>query len=101
MTKETKKDESKPADDAPAPAPQRREKPQLPSVAYLLQYGADKDPNAPPETFLESLIMPGLLLLTFVVSLVLFHWATNGFTGGDNQSHVNFQQKFGNKASEL
>mmetsp|Transcript_4319 Transcript_4319/g.6328 ORF Transcript_4319/g.6328 Transcript_4319/m.6328 type:complete len:104 (-) Transcript_4319:226-537(-) len=63
--------------------PKLREKPELPSVAHLLQYGADKDPNEEPETFLQSLVLPGLLLLTFVISLALFHIATDGFRGGN------------------
>eukprot|EP01083_Nonionella_stella_P298931 1014467_1 len=50
----------------------RKKKP-LPSVAHLLQHGA-KDPNAPRETFLQSLVLPGLLLLTFIVSGVAWHF---------------------------
>ena len=49
----------------------------------MLEHGADKDPNAEPETFLQSLVLPGLLLLTFVVSLALFHLGTGGFKGGN------------------
>lgn len=82
--------------------PKRKEKPVLPSVSYLLQYGADKDPNAEPETFLQSLVMPGLLLLTFVVSLALFHWATDGFKGGGQRSHRSgFQAKYGGRGGEF
>ncbi len=68
--------------------PKLKEKPELPSVAHLLQYGAEKDPNEKPETFLQSLILPGLLLLTFVVSLALFHVATDGFKGGNQGKGV-------------
>ena len=64
---------------------QLKEKPQLPPVSFLLQHGA-QDPDAEPETFLQSLVMPGLLLLTFVVSLALFHWATDGFAAGGHHS---------------
>ena len=51
-----------------------REKTQLPSVSELLLHGA-RDENDPPETFLQSLVMPGLLLLTFVISLWIYHIA--------------------------
>mmetsp|Transcript_4089 Transcript_4089/g.6031 ORF Transcript_4089/g.6031 Transcript_4089/m.6031 type:complete len:116 (-) Transcript_4089:314-661(-) len=50
----------------------RKKKP-LPSVGHLLQHGA-KDPNAPPESFLQSLFLPSLLLLTFIVSGVVWHF---------------------------
>jgi hypothetical protein len=77
-----------------------KEKPVLPSVAHLLQYGAEPDPNAKPETFLQSLVMPGLLLLTFVVSLAIFHLATDGFKGGNHGKGTagpSFQQRFARK----
>lgn len=109
MTQDTKKDknitttpkEDTKKEEEEQPKKQYREKPQLPSVAYLLQHGAEKDPNAPPETFLQSLVLPGLLLLTFVVSLAFFHWLTNGFSGPRLQSSGSFQQKFGKSSSEL
>lgn len=50
-----------------------REKKPLPSVGFLLQHGA-KDPDAPKETFLQSLVLPSLLLLTFIVSFVAWHF---------------------------
>ncbi len=50
----------------------RKKKP-LPSLNYLLEHGA-RDPDAPPETFLESLVLPGLLLLTFVLSFAAWHF---------------------------
>ena len=75
-------------------------KKELPSVAYLLQYGAEEDPNAPPETFLQSLVLPGMLLLTFVVSLALFHWGTNGFQGGNKGQRYQQFQKFATQAPE-
>ena len=65
-----KADEKKVASQKPA----FKERPELPSVRELLKNGA-RDENDPPETFLQSLVLPGLLLLTFLVSLYLFHIA--------------------------
>jgi len=76
--------------------PGYKEKPELPSVAYLLQHGA-RDPNEPRDTFLESLVLPGALLLTFVLSLVLFHWYMGGFQGAMTDGGASFKQKFGRK----
>ena len=83
--KDEKVSEAKAVEKKPATATKTlKEKPELPSVQHLLQFGAEQDPNAEPETFLQSLVMPGLLLVTFLVSLALFHYATDGFKGGNH-----------------
>ena len=58
-----------------------RERTLLPSVGDLLQNGDGVERE--PQTFLQSLVLPGLLLIIFVASLAAFHFATNGFTGGN------------------
>mmetsp|Transcript_2592 Transcript_2592/g.3458 ORF Transcript_2592/g.3458 Transcript_2592/m.3458 type:complete len:111 (-) Transcript_2592:231-563(-) len=99
----TKTEEKDQKDTKSEPQPKYREKKQIPPVSYLLQYGADEDADREPQTFLQSLVLPGLLLLTFVVSLALFHIATDGFKGGnhgkgtDGPRYKSFQQKFADK----
>ncbi len=78
----------------------RKEKPQLPSVSYLLQNGLDKDPNEKPETFLQSLVLPGILFLVFVLSLVVFHYVTSAMPRRINPN-AKFQQKWNKLNQDL
>ena len=61
----------------------RKHRKELPSVQELLIHGA-RDENDPPETFLRSLIYPGILLLVFCFSLFIFHIAPHDKSVGVN-----------------
>lgn len=48
-----------------------REKKQLPSVKYLLEHG---DPDSPPPTLKDTIQLMVALTVTFVASLILWHF---------------------------
>lgn len=48
-----------------------REKKPLPSVKYLLEHG---DPDSPPPTFKDTLQLMLALTVTFIGSLILWHY---------------------------
>ena len=43
------------------------------TVQDLLRYGADED-DSEKQTFLQSLVLPGIMFLTFCASLVIWHF---------------------------
>lgn len=43
------------------------------TVKDLLRYGADED-ESEKQTFLQSLVLPGIMFLVFCISLVIWHF---------------------------
>jgi len=67
---------------------------QLPSVNELLINGAGDDE---PQTFLQSLIYPSILLVVFLISLFIFHIAPHDKSVGHTKQTFGMNMKPKNK----